>query len=145
MSSLTSSFLMSFLMSLLMSSFLKIKYYKLKGLLSLKINSTIFKKIVPHTLVFIDRVSVQQASIICRRSHQICCNYICCYYPSLQDLLQLDLLLLSFPKFLNSNAATRILQPDNPSFVFWNFNGISSYCDYYHIWNCKILMFSSQW
>ena len=35
-------------MSLLMSSFLKIKYYKLKGLVSLKINSTIFKKIVPH-------------------------------------------------------------------------------------------------
>ena len=31
-----------------MSSFLKIKYYKLKGLVSLKINSTIFKKIVPH-------------------------------------------------------------------------------------------------
>ena len=41
--SLMSMLTSSFLMSLLMSSFLKIKYYKLKGLVSLKINFTIFK------------------------------------------------------------------------------------------------------
>ena len=63
MSSLTSLFLMS----LLMSSFLKIKYYKLRVLVSLKINSTIFKKIVPHTMdQFMDRFEGFVANIVRR-------------------------------------------------------------------------------